>query len=608
MILKALYDLAQAEHLVDDPDFVSADVAYCLSLGQAGKNPRLLPLASERQEGKKIRLDLPRVAIAREPSRSGTKAPALFLADKASYLFGLDPSRKAPLSRTRAECARFRERTLSLRDLMPRGSTERRALDALVAFLDAPEPARHEPLIGAYKSAQTNRDRQLLIFKLIYIVYAPEGETPVHLLPGIKAEWRKQRAARKQAVAPIRCLVTGATDAKAERHTFLKGIPGATSSGVPLVSFNSNAFESYGLGGNDNAPVGQNAAEAYSAALNRLLDNKPRNPGGENLQRQNLILTSDTIAVFWSREPRDFSWLLALADTPDSVRSLLQTPHKGRRPALQDPSAFFTLILSGAQGRASVRSFLSTQTKDVARNVKKYLDDTSIVRPYTDAPGTYPLFRLLAALAALGDLKRLPPHLGVDVYLAILAGRPFPRAVLEAAVRRTRAEAAIRRTRAEAPEVSFAARCSLIRASLIRQRTFKEVPTVSLDPNNRQPAYLLGRVLAILDHVQQDAQGSVNATLVDRYYGSASSTPAAIFPTLIRRSQHHFGKLRREKAGLAVMRERALQESLADIHEFPRTLNLERQGLFALGFHHQRQAFFAKTKAESPETNNPPTS
>jgi CRISPR-associated protein Csd1 len=110
-----------------------------------------------------------------------------------------------------------------------------------------------------------------------------------------------------------------------------------------------------------------------------------------------------------------------------------------------------------------------------------------------------------------------------------------------------------------------------------------------------------------LDHVQQDALGSVNATLVDRYYGSASSTPAAVFPTLIRRSQHHFSKLRRDKPGLAVMRERALQESLADIHEFPRTLNLERQGLFALGFHHQRQAFFTKTKAESPETPTPST-
>jgi CRISPR-associated protein Csd1 len=593
MILKALYDLAQAEHLIDDPDYVSTDVAYCLSLGAGGKNPKLLPLATERQEGKRSVADLPRVLVAREPSRSGTKAPALFLADKASYLFGVDPSRKAPISRTREECTRFRERAESIRDSVPRGSTERRALDALIGFLDAPESERHEPLFAAFKSAQTNRDRQLLVSKTIYVVYAPEGDTPLHLLPAIKAQWRKLRVAEKQAGALVRCLVTGATGPKAERHTFLKGVPGATSSGVPLVCFNSNAFESYGLERNDNAPVGQDTAEAYAAALNRLLANKPQQANGSQLQRQNVLLSSDTIALFWARESRDLSWLLALADSPDSVRSLLLVPHKGRRSALEDPSAFFTLILSGAQGRASVRSFLATQTMDVARNVEKYLDDTCIVRPYAETPGTYPLPRLLSALAALGDLKRLPPHLGVTVYLAALSGRQLPRSVLEAAVRRNRAEGPT--------GTPFAARCSLIRASLIRQRTFKEEPTVSLDPQNRQPAYLLGRVLAILDHIQQDALGSVNATLVDRYYGSASITPAAVFPTLIRRSQHHLSKLRRDKAGLAVTRERVLQESLADIHAFPRTLNLENQGLFALGFHHQRQAFFTKAKPGIPE-------
>ena len=131
---------------------------------------------------------------------------------------------------------------------------------------------------------------------------------------------------------------------------------------------------------------------------------------------------------------------------------------------------------------------------------------------------------------------------------------------------------------------------------------------MSLDLSNRQPAYLLGRILAILDHVQQDALESVNATLVDRYYGSASSTPGAVFPTLIRRSQHHFAKLRKKKGELAVARERLLQESLGDIHgRFPRTMNLEHQGIFALGFHHQRQAFFTKSKAENTENAKPPT-
>ena len=123
---------------------------------------------------------------------------------------------------------------------------------------------------------------------------------------------------------------------------------------------------------------------------------------------------------------------------------------------------------------------------------------------------------------------------------------------------------------------------------------------MSLDLTNRQPAYLLGRLLAVIDHIQQDALGSVNASLVDRYYGSASSTPGVVFPSLLRRSQHHLSKLRKEKTGLAVNREKLLQEAMGGLQSFPRTLTLQAQGLFALGFHHQRQAFFTKTPTDEP--------
>jgi CRISPR-associated protein Csd1 len=410
---------------------------------------------------------------------------------------------------------------------------------------------------------------------------------------------------QERARGPIaRCLVTGTRGPKADRHTYLKGVPGGQSSGWPLVTFNKAAFWSYGLSGNNNAPIGQEAAEAYAAGLNRLLDNKPSTNDGRQLQRQNLLLSADTIALFWSREQTDLSWLLTLADSPDSVREMLRAPHTGRRSVLEDPAAFFTLVLSGAQSRTIVRSFLATQTQNVARNVDLYLEHASIVRPFREAAGTYPLRDLLRSLAALGDIERLAPDLGTQVYLAAISGRPLPRAVLEAAIRRTRADGpgSSRPDSTEAHQrlLAFAARCSLIRASLVRQRTFKEEPTVSLDSKNQQPAYLLGRVLAIVDAIQRDALGPrVNATLVDRYYGSASSTPAAVFPTLLRHSQHHLSKLRKEKAGLAVVRERLLQEATGGLQVFPKTMNLEAQGLFALGFHHQRQALFEK---KAPET------
>lgn len=123
---------------------------------------------------------------------------------------------------------------------------------------------------------------------------------------------------------------------------------------------------------------------------------------------------------------------------------------------------------------------------------------------------------------------------------------------------------------------------------------------MSLDPSLQEPGYLLGRLLALLDKLQQDALGSVNATLVDRYYGSASTTPVAVFPSLIRRSQHHLSRLRKDRPGQAVNQEKLLQAICQPLARFPRTLTLDQQGLFALGFHHQRQDFFTPRSESTP--------
>ena len=117
---------------------------------------------------------------------------------------------------------------------------------------------------------------------------------------------------------------------------------------------------------------------------------------------------------------------------------------------------------------------------------------------------------------------------------------------------------------------------------------------MGLDTHRADTPYRLGRLLAVIDRLQQHALGNVNATIVDRYYGSASSTPEAVFPTLVRRSQHHIGRLRRERPGLGVTMDRLLQDVVSPLSAFPKTLNLEQQAMFALGFYHQRQDFFSK--------------
>ncbi len=227
-----------------------------------------------------------------------------------------------------------------------------------------------------------------------------------------------------------------------------------------------------------------------------------------------------------------------------------------------------------------------------------YLAETAIDRPYSRGVGNYTLPRLIDSVGLEGRQATVTDaELATRLYLSALRRLPFPTTLLAAAVRRNKAETATDSDKAPNKWNRFAARAALIRGALVRNYHMEEVH-VALDVQNREPAYLLGRLFAALDRVQQDALGNVNASTAERYYGAASSTPAAVFPTLLRRSQHHLAKLGREKAGLGVLRERLLAEIMGGLERFKRTMTLPEQGLFALGFHHQRQDFFRKKEEE----------
>ena len=393
-------------------------------------------------------------------------------------------------------------------------------------------------------------------------------------------------------------------------HPPVKGVPGGNTSGAALVSFNSAAFESYGLTNNANAPVSREASETCAAALNRLLAASPIHPDGHRLPKRNLRLSDDTAALFWNaKDGADLDWLLELSgDNPDSVRLMLESPKAGRPAPIKDGSRFFTLLISGAQGRSIVRNFLDSSTQTAAKAVEQFLDDVQIEKPFGKGTGAYPLWVLLRSLAALGKTENLPPNLASEVYLAAIQNRSLPPFVLSAALRRNRAEA-IRmgdqdaKKRAEAIQ-AFAARCALIRASLIRQsHPLRKEISVSLDTNCYEIGYLLGRLLAVLDKTQSLAIPGANATIVDRYYGTASTAPATVFPTLLQKGQQHFGKLRgdKEKSWAFRLVDKALGEvtERMEAKPFPKVLDLPSQGLFALGFHHQRQAFFIKKDAST---------
>jgi CRISPR-associated protein Csd1 len=303
--------------------------------------------------------------------------------------------------------------------------------------------------------------------------------------------------------------------------------------------------------------------------------------------------------------------------------------------ALEDSTAFFALTLSGAQGRAILRDWLESSVARAEANLAQHFRDLEVCRntpPPKERghPPVLPLRLLLRSLGVLGDDKSIPAALAADLVQAALAGTPYPLALLQRAVERTRAE--IGQDDWSALERRDA-RAALIKAVLNRRRRFQlnrlSFPEIgaTVDPENpdltsSSPAYALGRLMAVIERMQQIAINDPNASVVDRFFGAASATPRAVFPRLLKGLRHHARKaLDDEKnRGQAIRLERetdriltsvdpalkraydqwlagssqAAQSSLA---AFPAYFSLEEQGLFILGYHHQRSWIWTKQEA-----------
>ncbi len=381
------------------------------------------------------------------------------------------------------------------------------------------------------------------------------------------------------------CLITGDHDESARLHTAIKGVWGAQTAGANIVSFNLNAFNSYGKTQGANAPVGKRATFAYTTALNHLL----RKNSPQRLQ------VGDTSTVFWADRPSDWETGMTnvfgepTKDDPDSnvraVESLYRAIDKGLLENEEGLTQFFVLGLAPNAARIAIRFWHHSTVAEMTTRIKQHFEDLSIIRSERDPP-YLSLFRLLVSTATQNKADNIAPNISGDLIRSILTGTPYPQTLLAAAVRRIRAE----------HEVTYA-RAALIKACINRntryqQTHLKEELKMSLDENNRNIGYRLGRLFSVLEKIQEEANPGLNATIRDRFYGAAASTPVTVFSTLIKLKNHHISKL--EHRGRAVNLEKCIGEVMDDISDFPANLSLPDQGRFAIGYYHQRQNFFKK--------------
>ena len=261
-------------------------------------------------------------------------------------------------------------------------------------------------------------------------------------------------------------------------------------------------------------------------------------------------------------------------------------------------SRFHVLGLSPNAARVSIRFYHCLPLHDLAARIVAHFEDLKMVRGKSDAE--YPsVFRLLTAVAAQGKADNIPPNLGGSVIDAVLGGPtvPYPALWLNAAVNRCRAEQSVNYLRAAA--IKACLNRSIRRQQLVSNQSPEKEFLPMLDLTNVNAAYRLGRLFSALEKIQEEASPGLNATIRDRYYGAASGTPVAVFTTLLRLKNSHLKKL---SVGRSVWFEKLLGEVLGAVNDFPKHLSLLDQGRFALGYYHQRQAFFTKSDDTSTAT------
>lgn len=371
-------------------------------------------------------------------------------------------------------------------------------------------------------------------------------------------------------------------------HPAIKSVAGAQSSGAALVSFNAPAFCSYGKEQSLNAPTGKYAAFAYTTALNHLL-----------ADRDHVWRIGDATVVFWAKSGQAsyqdfFDGMFSPTYEEKDLRQMVAQLSKGHSvwydEALLDPNMdFYILGLSPNAARLSVRFFLRNTFGTFIKNMEAHRERLRIVRPAYEKFEVPSLKALLdATVNQKSKDKQASPELAGEMLRAILNDTRYPTLLLNGVVLRIRAEHQVTWVRA-----------AILKAYYLKNHNSdvpKEVLTVSLNTDSANVPYNLGRLFSVLEAIQSSANPGINATIKDKYFNSASATPAVIFPVLLNLAQKHLKKL---DGGLRTYYDKQLTDLLSKLGEtYPSRMNLPQQGSFQLGYYHQTQARYEKKEVK----------
>lgn len=580
MILPALvkhYENLAEKEMVSKPGWCSAKVSYQIELSSAGEVKGIISLKSEEERGKKTVLTHQILPVPEMVTRS-SGVSANFLCDNAKYLLGISRENDAKNKKRAEECFQAaKEKHLSLLE-----GAKGKMAKAICLFFEKWNPVSAMECPEIRENWEEITDGGNLIFGM-------EGDYAQDDLE-IKELWNNRKQEENEDIEGI-CLVTGQRSEIARIHRGIKGVPGAQSSGAALVSFNASSFESYGKEQSYNAPVGKYAEYAYTTALNFLLSD-----------REHSLQIGDAMVVFWAESgEKDYQdAFMECMDPPtdnqEELKYLFEKVQSGERieilgNELNPEQKFYVLGLSPNAARLSVRFFYENSFGKILNNISEHYRRMEIVKPNWETKEYLNVKELLFETVNKKAKDKKPvSNMAAMTFRAILSGERYPARLYSDIMIRIRAEQ-------EEGKLSWR-KIAILKTYLIRNCNWMEGEDyMGLNEESNGTAYVLGRLFAILEEIQAEANPGIQATIRDRYYNSACATPAAIFPVLIRLKNSHMKKLGREKESAKNYYEKLFSDIIWKIdgeEGFPKRLSLEEQGKFAIGYYHQRQKKYEK--------------
>lgn len=576
MILQALaeyYETLLENNKAAEPGWCQAKVAFALNLNADGSLKGIVTLKEEKERGKKkVWVSSERMVPQMVTRSSGISAN--FLCDNSKYILGVD---KAGSGKRVYECFEAaREKHLRILEF----SNGQMAL-AIKAFFKTwiPNKAMENEMLQEVWEEIT--DGSNLIFSM--------DDSEAQADEEIRAAWRRFLEREGEGKKGI-CLVTGKEDEIARIHGTIKGVQGAQSSGAALVSFNAPAFESYNKEQSYNAPVGKYAAFAYTTALNYLLSEK-----------NYPFRFGDTTVVYWAESGEEiyqdvFEWSIEPPkDNQETIKNIFQNlkEHRGidlEGVELDINQKFYILGLAPNAARLSVRFFYENSFGNILNNIEKHYFRMNMVKPSWEEREYLGVGGMLYETVNQKSKDKKPiPSLPGAVLKAILANTRYPESLYSSTLTRIRAEQG---------KITWG-RAAIIKAYLIQNRHLqKGEEFVGLNGETNDTPYVLGRIFAVLESIQDEANPGINTTIRDKYFNSSCANPASVFPVLMKLKNSHIRKIERQKEGKKVYFEKLLTELTGIIEEFPKSLTLEEQGRFILGYYHQMQKRYEKKEEE----------